>query len=55
MWLTNKLIVQNWEKKKNKPKNFVEISIDKIMKNEQITQIIEDATVDELLSKIEGL
>ena len=24
MWLTNKLIVQNWEKKKqNKPKNFV--------------------------------
>ena len=39
----------------NKPKNFIEISIDKIMNNEQITQIIEDATVDELLNKIEGL
>ena len=39
----------------NKPKNFVEISIDKIMNNEKITQIIEDATVDELLDKIEGL
>jgi hypothetical protein len=39
----------------NKPKNFVEISIDKIMNNEQIIQIIEDATVDELLNKIEGL
>jgi hypothetical protein len=39
----------------NKPKNFVEISIDKIMNNEQIIQIIEDATIDELLTKIEGL
>ena len=39
----------------NKPKNFVEISIDKIMNNEQIIQIIEEATYDELLSKIEGL
>jgi hypothetical protein len=39
----------------NKPKNFVEISIDKIMNNEQIIQIIEGATVDELLNKIEGL
>lgn len=39
----------------NKPKNFVEISIDKIMNNEKIIQIIEDATVDELLNKIEGL
>ena len=39
----------------NKPKNFIEISIDKIMNNEQIIQIIEDATVDELLNKIEGL
>ena len=39
----------------NKPKNFVEISIDKIMKNEQIIQIIEDATVDELLTQIEGI
>jgi hypothetical protein len=39
----------------NKPKNFVEISIDKIMNNEQIIQIIEDATVKDLLDKIEGL
>jgi hypothetical protein len=39
----------------NKPKNFLEISIDKIMNNEQIIQIIEGATVDELLNKIEGL
>jgi hypothetical protein len=39
----------------NKPKNFVEISIDKIMNNEQIIQIIEDATVDELLTKLEGI
>lgn len=39
----------------NKPKNFIDISIDKIMKNEQITQIIEDATVDELLEKLEGI
>jgi hypothetical protein len=39
----------------NKPKNFVEISIDKIMNNEQIIQIIEGATVDELLKQIEGL
>ena len=39
----------------NKPKNFVEISIDKIMKNEQITQIIEDATYDDLLKQIEGI
>jgi len=39
----------------NKPKNFVEISIDKIMNNEQIMQIIEGATVDELLTQIEGI
>jgi len=39
----------------NKPKNFVEISIDKIMNNEQITQIIEDASYDELLKQIEGI
>ena len=39
----------------NKPKNFVEISIDKIMNNEQIIQIIEGATVDELLTQIEGI
>jgi len=39
----------------NKPKNFLEISIDKIMNNEQIIQIIEDATIDDLLTKLEGL
>jgi hypothetical protein len=39
----------------NKPKNFTTIAIDKIMKNEQIRQIIEDATYDDLLNKIEGL
>jgi hypothetical protein len=39
----------------NKPKNFVEISIDKIMSNEKITQIIEDATIDDLLEKLEGI
>ena len=39
----------------NKPKNFITIAIEKIMNNEQIMQIIEDATVDELLEKIEGL
>jgi hypothetical protein len=39
----------------NKPKNFIEISIDKIMKNEKIMQIIEDATYDDLLNKIEGI
>ena len=39
----------------NKPKNFVEISIDKIMNNEQIIQIIEDATYDDLLKQIEGI
>ena len=39
----------------NKPKNFLEISIDKIMNNEQITQIIEDASYDELLKQIEGI
>lgn len=39
----------------NKPKNFIEIAIDKIMKNEQIMQIIEDASYDDLLTKIEGI
>lgn len=39
----------------NKPKNFIEVAIDKIMKNEQIMQIIEDATYDDLLNQIEGI
>ena len=39
----------------NKPKNFMTIAMDNIMNNEQIRQIIEGATYDELLTKIEGL
>ena len=39
----------------NKPKNFIEVSIDMVMKDPRITQIIEDATYDDLLNKIEGL
>lgn len=39
----------------NKPKNFVTIAIDKIMKNQQIKDIIQQATFEELLDKIEGL
>ena len=39
----------------NKPKNFVTISIDKIKNNEQIIQIIQDATMEDLLKQIEGL
>lgn len=39
----------------NKPKNFVEISYDKILNNPQITTLIEEATYDELLNAIEGL
>lgn len=39
----------------NKPKNFIEVSIDKIMNNEQIRQIIEEASYDDLLNQIEGI
>jgi hypothetical protein len=39
----------------NKPKNFMTIAIEKIMKNQQIMQIIEDATYEDLLEKIEGI
>lgn len=39
----------------NKPKNFMTIAIDKIMKNEQIMEVIAEATYDDLLNKIEGL
>ena len=39
----------------NVPKNFIEVSIDTIMKDPRITQIIEDATYDDLLTKIEGI
>ena len=39
----------------NKPKNFMTIAIENIMKNEQIMEIIAEATYDDLLTKIEGL
>ena len=39
----------------NKPKNFMTIAIENIMKNEQIMEIIAEATYDDLLNKIEGL
>lgn len=39
----------------NKPKNFVEISYEKILNNPQINALIEQATYDELLNAIEGL
>lgn len=39
----------------NKPKNFMTIAIENIMNNEQIMEIIAEATYDDLLNKIEGL
>jgi len=39
----------------NKPKNFVEISYEKILKNTEITRLIENAGYDELLKALEGL
>jgi hypothetical protein len=39
----------------NKPKNFMTIAIENIMKNEQIMEIIAEATYDDLLNKIEGI
>jgi hypothetical protein len=39
----------------NKPKNFVEISYEKILNNPQINALIEQATYDDLLNAIEGL
>ena len=39
----------------NKPKNFVEISYEKILNNPQINELIEQATYDDLLNAIEGL
>ena len=39
----------------NKPKNFVEISYDLILKNTEITRLIENAGYDELLKALEGL
>jgi hypothetical protein len=39
----------------NKPKNFMTIAMDKIMNNEQVMEIIAEATYDELFNKIEGI
>jgi hypothetical protein len=42
----------------NKPKNFIEVAIDKINKNEQIMQIVAaeaGQTIEDLINKIEGL
>ena len=39
----------------NKPKNFMTIAMDKIMNNEQVMEIIAEATYDELFDKIEGI
>lgn len=39
----------------NKPKNFVEVSYDKILKNTQIKDLIAEATFDDLLNVIEGI
>lgn len=39
----------------NKPKNFVEISYDKILKDKRITELMEDALYDDVLNALEGL
>lgn len=39
----------------NIPKNFVTISYDKILENQQIANIIQESTYDELLNLIEGI
>jgi hypothetical protein len=39
----------------NKPKNFVEISYDKILKDKRIIDLMEDALYDDVLNALEGL
>ena len=39
----------------NLPKNFWEVSIDKIYADPRITEIIQDATIEDLLKLIEGI
>jgi hypothetical protein len=39
----------------NKPKNFVEISYDKVINNKQIITLLEGAAFDDLLNALEGL
>ena len=40
---------------KNKPKNFWEISVEKIENNPQILELIADATFDDLYQALEGI
>lgn len=40
---------------KNRPNNFVEISIEKIMKNQRIIDLIGESTIDDLINIIEGI
>jgi hypothetical protein len=40
---------------KNQPKNFWEISVDKIFSDPRITEIIQEATFEDLLKLIEGI
>ena len=39
----------------NKPQNFVEVSYDKILNNRQISDLLLEATFDDLLNALEGL
>ena len=39
----------------NKPKNFIDVSYDKIINNRQIITLLEGAAIEELLSKLEGI
>ena len=40
---------------KNKPKNFIEVSFDKILNNKQIIDLIEKSTMEDLLQLIENI
>jgi hypothetical protein len=40
---------------KNKPENFIEVSIDMLMKNDKIIQILGDQVFEDLLNVIEGI
>lgn len=39
----------------NKPQNFIEVSYDKIINNQQILELIGDASYEDLLNSIEGI
>ena len=39
----------------NKPQNFIEVSYDKIINNQQILDLIGDASYEDLLNSIEGI